>query len=236
MNYTTRQNVENLLGKVYSEISTAEFNGYLLQTEAYINNYLGYNSITTSSGIMSESIVREKTPGKIDSFNNLVIDLLHPPMHFDSNMNPVVSLLEFNLGGIHIPLQLTDGSSSALNTLLEVSENGRKVVYPSLYFFPAISTVTPTAKVNLANLRDVKFFVDISYIGGYDIVPADITAAANLICGDMVTRRANPNFAINVKQGSYSVDFQPAKTTGKDVAPAYSKAHTLLQPYVRYTW
>jgi hypothetical protein len=70
--------VELYLNRTFNEVSTTEFNNYLKSTEAFINNYLGYNSETTTSGIMSESITREKVQGKIDNDGNLVIDVSHP--------------------------------------------------------------------------------------------------------------------------------------------------------------
>ncbi len=232
MNYTTRAKVEQFLNRVFNEVSNTEFDGYLKATEASINNYLGYNSETTTSGILSESINREKLPGKIDNDGNLVIDVTHPPVNFDANGNPLVTLVEYNFGGVRVPLQLTDGTNNSLNTLLEVSENRRKIIYPSMYFLPYISTVTPTQKVNLYNLRDVKFWVDVSYIGGFSQVPADITLAANMIMSDFLTRRDNPNFATSIRQGSYSIDFGSGGADGR----AFASAKKLLDPYVRYTW
>src|SRR6185312_2620070 len=96
MCYTTRANVENFLNRTFPDISDIQFNSYLLATEYNINNYLGYIAETTTSGLLSESIVREKTNGKIDNYGNLVIDLMHPPVNFDSNQNPLVSLVEYN--------------------------------------------------------------------------------------------------------------------------------------------
>jgi hypothetical protein len=149
----------------------------------------------------------------------------------------LVSLVEYNFGGVRIPLQLTDGSSNALNTLLEVSENRRKIVYPSIYFLPYLPSVTPTAKVNLFNLRDVKFWVDVSYIGGYQVCPGDITMAANLIVSDMVLRRDNVNYAESVRQGSYQVQyFSKSSTKGDAGNKAIDNAKAYLNPYVRYTW
>lgn len=231
LGYTTRSKVEKYLNRTFSEVDTTEFNDYISQAETYVNNYLGYNAQTTSSGILQESITREKSVGKIDQFGNLVIDLMHPPIAFDVNNNPMVSLLEFNLGGIRIPLQLTDGSTNSMNTLIEVSENRRKVYYPSLYFYPAISTVTPTAKMNLYNLRDVRFWVDISYIGGYSTVPGDITSATNILVANLILNRDNPNFAQSYTQGSFTVNYGNLSSD-----PAIKQANVLLQPYVRYTW
>lgn len=238
LGYTNRANIESFLGRTFPEVSDIQFEQFISQAEAYINNYTGYNAETTASGILTQSITREKTQGKLDAFDNLVIDVMHPPIHFDSNNNPLVSKLEFNLGGVRVNLQLTDGTGANLNTILEVSENRRKIIYPSIYFFPAVSTVTPTAKVNLYNLRDVKFYVDANYIGGYDIVPADITAAANFIAGDFLTRRDNNNFANSVSQGSYRVEFGNTNNLkrGTTASMAMHRANELLQPYIRYTW
>ena len=232
--YTNRTNIENFLGQTFP-ITDAEVNGYIEQAESYINNYLGYNAETTVSGIMTQTIEREKVYGKIDNFNNLVIDLMKPPVHFDQYSNPMVTKIEFNYGAIRVPLQITDGTTNSLNSVLTVSENRRKVYYPSLYFFPAISTVTPTAKVNLFNLHDVKFWVDIWYTGGYDTVPADITAATNLIAGELLLHRKNPQMASSIKQGQYSIDFMVGKMKGK-YSPTQELANTYLQPYIRYTW
>ena len=229
LGYTTRQKVERYLNRVFPEVSDDEFNDYIIQAEAYVNNFLGYNAQTTTKGLLTESIVREKVTGKIDAADNLVIDVMHPPIHFDANGNPLVSLVEFNLGGIRVGLQLTDGSTNATNSVLSVSENRKKIIYPSLYFFPAISTVTPTAKVNLFNLRDVKFWVDVSYIGGYDVVPGDITLATNMVLTDTLIMRDNLEGAKTVKQGSYQVTYD-------DNMANFKKVNALLQPYVRSTW
>jgi hypothetical protein len=237
MGYATRNGVENFLSRVFPEVTDAEFNNYIMSAEAYINNYLGYNSETTTSGILQESIIREKTNGKIDNYGNLVIDVMHPPVNFDANNNPRVSLVEYNFGSIRVPLQLTDGSTNATNTLLEVSENRRKIIYPSIYFLPYLPSVTPTAKMNLYNLRDTKFWVDVSYVGGFQTVPFDIVQAANLIVGDMVVRRDNPNFAMSIRQGMYEVQyFARGASKGDPANNAIEHANQLLQPYIRYTW
>lgn len=229
LGYTTRDNVQKFLNRVFSEVSDAEFNNYISSAESYINNYLGYNASTTLSGMLSESVTREKVQGKLDSYNNLVIDLMKPPVHKDAYGNPLVSLVEFNIGSVRVTLNLTDGSTGGLNSVLEVSENSRKVIYPSMYFLPVISTVTPTAKVNLWNLRDAKFWVDISYIGGYDTIPADVTMATNILVQDMLINRDNVNLASSVRQGNYSITYE-------NESVAQKKAQSYLQPYVRYTW
>lgn len=235
--YTTREKVENFINKPFPEVSTDEFNLYIGASEKYINNYLGYNSQTTLSGILTESIVREKSVGKIDNHGNLVVDLMHPPVHFDNYFNPQVSLLEFNQGGVSVSLQLTDGSQNTKNTVLEVSENRRKVYYPHMYFLPAISSVTPSAKINLYNLRDVRFWVDISYIGGFDAVPEDIVLAANYLVAEFLLYRDNPNFLVSLTQGSMSQTFaRKSSGGGLKISEGMHLAQSLLQPYVRNTW
>lgn len=240
MGYTNRANVENFLGRVFSDVTDAQFAVFELATEVYINNYLGYNAETTTSGILAESIQNERTLGKIDNYGNLVIDLMKPPVLFDPNDNPRVTLVQYEFGGIRVPLQITDGTNNPQNTLLDVSENRRKIIYPSIYFLPYLPTVTPTAKMNLFNLRDTKFWVVCNYIGGYPTVPGDIVMAANLICGNMLTVRDNPNFAASLRQGSYQIEYFlrgggggiPGKTDNR----ALQAAQELLDPYVRYTW
>jgi len=233
LGYTTRPNVENFLHRTFPEVATDEFNGYILSAEAYVNNYLGYNGQTTASGILTETITREKTVGKIDQYGNLVVDVMKPPVNFDANGNPLVTLMEFNFGGVRVSMQLTDGSTNALNTLLEVSENRKKIIYPSIYFYPVISTVTPTAKMNLFSMRDVKFWVDTTYTGGYATTPYDIVLAMNYLVGDMLLHRDNPNFANRFQQGSYSVDYGNGIGKNEKTVDAVNR---LLQPYVRYTW
>lgn len=244
MNYTTRANVENYLNRTFTEVQTAEFDNYLLATEAYINNHCGYNNETTTSGMLQEFITREKVNGKIDNYGNLVIDVGKPPINFDSAFNPFVTLVEYNFGGIFVPLQTTVNNTVAPQptnvTLLSVSENRRKIIYPSIYFLPYLPQVTPTAKMNLYSLRDTKFWVDISYLGGYQTLPLDVVQAANIICGDMLTQRDNPNFAQSIRQGSYSIDFfarsNAGGTGGRSETRALIKAQEMLDPYVRYTW
>ena len=94
--YTTRSQVEKFLNRTFSEVDTNEFNDYICQAEAFINNFTGYNAQTTHSGMQAENVVREKTIGKIDNYNNLVIDVMKPPVQFDANGNPLVTLIEFN--------------------------------------------------------------------------------------------------------------------------------------------
>lgn len=244
MNYTNRANVENFLGRVFSDITDTQFNAYLLSTEAIINNYTGYNAETTHSGMLCESIVREKSVGKIDNDGNLVIDVAHPPVQFDQYYNPIVSLVEYNFGGIRVPLQLTVNAAvqplTSFLTLLEVSENRRKIVYPSIYFLPYLPQVTPTAKMNLYNLRDVKFWADVSYLGGFPTIPGDVTQAANLICGNLIMTRDNPIFAQSLRQGSFSIDYFSRTNAGgkgnKAEARAIQLAQQFLDPYVRWTW
>lgn len=239
MGYTTRAQVESFAGRIFSDVDTPTFNTYLLAAEQYINNELGYNSATTTSGIMAESITREKSPGKIDNYGNLVIDVRKAPINFDVNGNPLVTLLEYNFGSVRVPLSLTDNTSNTLNTVLEVSENRQKIYYPSVYFLPYLPSVTPTRKTNLYALRDVMFWVDISYIGGYTTVPADIAMAANYLAVDMLTQRDNPSGVLSVRQGQYSVDYLPKSSqysTGQPVNESYAIVNKLLQPYRRMTW
>lgn len=238
MNYTNWQNVKNLANQTFPEIGTVEQAVYLNAADVFINNYLGYNAQTTTSGILSESIVREKHTGKIDNYGNLVIDLSHPPVHFDSNYNPLVTLVEFNVGAVSVALNLTDGTGNAKNTVLEVSENRRKVYYPHMYFLPAVSAVTPTAKISLFNLRDVRFWTDISYIGGYDAVPADIVMAATYITLEFAMQRTNPAFLQSMTQGTMTQTFMTRSKTnsGFNLGMGIQTAQSLLQPYVIYTF
>ncbi len=239
LGYTTRANIENFLHRTFTEASDTEFDGYINSAEKYINNYTGYNAQTTTSGMLTETITREKTSGKIDPDGNLVIDVMKPPINFDANNNPLVTLVEYNFGGIRVPLQITDGTTNALNTLLEVSENRKKIVYPSIYFLPYLPTVTPTKKMNLFSLKDLKFWVDVSYTGGYSSVPDDVTQAANYLVTEMIVQRDNPNNAVRVRQGAYDIQYMPSSqrfVKGQPISRNIELANALLQPYVRYTW
>jgi hypothetical protein len=238
LGYTTYANVTNMLHRDFPEVTANEQNLYLVAAEKYINNYCGYSGITTTSGMLSESIVREKHLGKVDSFMNMVIDLQHPPLHFDVNANPMVNLIEYNVGSVRVTLNLTDNSTATLNTVMEVSENRRKIVYPSLYFMPVIATVTPTAKINLFNLRDIRFWVDVSYIGGYDIIPEDITMAANYVVAEFLLHRDNPNYLVSMRQGEMSQTFiaKSGNTKGQKISENMHIANMLLQPYVLNSW
>ncbi len=238
LGYTDWTKVTNLLNKSYPEIGQAEQNLYLGAAEKFINNYLGYNANTTTSGILTESIVREKHVGKIDNYGNLVVDLSHAPVHFDENFNPQVSLLTFNVGAVEVALNLTDGSGNPKNCVLEVSENRRKVYYPHMYFLPAVTAVTPTAKVSLFALRDVRFWTDISYIGGYDTVPEDIVMAATYLAAEFAIHRENPSFLSSMTQGSMTQQFarRSSSTSNLALGEGMKIAQTLLQPYVINTW
>jgi len=229
-NYTTRALVEGFIGLSSPTIDNTTFDSYITQAEYEVNNICGYNGATTTSGMLAESVKMEKVEGKIDPHGNLVVDVMHPPVNFDVYGNPMVSLLRFSLGGVRIDLTLDDGSTGyQLGSFLEVSENRRKILYPNMYFLPALSQVTPTAKINLYDLHDVKFFVTTSYIGGYQTLPADVSLATNILAGEIVLQRTNPGFLQSVHQGTYSADFG---TTDK----VYKKAMQILQPYIRYTW
>jgi hypothetical protein len=239
LGYTTRSQVEQYLNRTFAEVDTTQFNNYIASAEAYINNFCGYNAQTTHSGMLAENITREKSAGKVDNYGNLVVDLMKPPVQFDANNNPIVSLLEFNFGGVRVPLTLTDGTANSLNTVLEVSESRNKLVYPSLYFMPYLPTVTPTQKTNLYSLRDTKFWVDVSYTGGYYTLPGDVVQATNMLVGYYLTNRDNPNNAVMVRQGSYSVQYQSMNTRfvkGEPVNQTFAVIDKMLGPYTRYTW
>lgn len=235
LGYTTRTQVENFAKRTFPEVATDEFNTYITAAESQINQITGYNARTTTSGMLSESIALEKHQGKVDSYGNIIVNVRHGPVHVDANNNPRVSLMRYSLGGVRVALNLTDGSNNAFNSLLELSENRNTVVYPGIYFMPAISTVTPTAKLNLYALQDVKFFLEISYVGGYSTVPGEVQLSANYLVADMLLYRDNPNFVTGFRQGSYSVEFGdrngllPNDKTIKLV-------NRLLQPYKRVTW
>jgi|SRR5579872_5049323 len=239
MGYTNWQNVQNFLNRPFTEIGTAEQNQYLLAAEAYIHNFCGYNMETTTSGLAREVVLKERHVGKIDANGNLSVDVYKPPINFDANDNPLITNMQFELGAIRIPLQLTDGSNNALNTLLSVDEGRRRVVYPSLYFLPAISTVTPTAKINLFSLRDIEFFVSISYTGGFQVIPADIVQATTMLAAMFALNRDNPNYAVMARQGSMQTQYLPTNpryVKGEPVSKHYENIHMLLQPYVRNQW
>ena len=238
LGYTTWANVQNLQNYAYPEIGATEQNNYLSAAETWVNNYLGYNARTTTSGVLSESITREKHTGKIDNYGDLVIDVQHPPIHFDVNQNPLVSMVEFNVGAVSVQLNLTDGTTNAKNTVLEVSENGRKIYYPHMYFLPAVSAVTPTAKINLFNLRDVRFWTDVSYIGGYNTTPTDITIATTYVAVEFVNHRNNPNFLYSMSQGSMAQQFmrRGGTTSAIVIGEGFKAAQNLLQPYMIFTW
>jgi len=234
--YLDRTYVEGFMNRTFPEISDAVFAGYISAAETYINNYLGYNSQTTLSGMMSENIVLEKSEGKVDAFNNVVVNLRKPPLHFDVYNNPIVTQLRFGIGAVKVDLNLNPLNNNL--SVLEVAENRRTVVYPSLYFLPAISTVTPTAKMNLFSLASVKFWMEISYTGGYDTLPDDVKLAAAYVVSDILLFRDNPNFLQSFSQGSLSQSFggRTSDTKGFKVGKGMQMAQALLQPYCRVTW
>lgn len=237
LGYTTRSNVEQFLNRTFPEVSTNEFNIYIGAAEKYVNNYTGYNASTTLSGMLSEAVVNEKARGKLDAQNNMVIDVAKPPIHFDANSNPIVTKITYTYGAVRIDLSLTDNSSNPLNTILEVEENRKKIYYPSIYYVPAIATVTPTAKLNLYNLKDTAFWTLISYVGGYDTLPEDVQLATNYIVADFLLHRDNPNFLSSYTQGSTSSSFAPSSESRKlKISEGLHIAQTLLQPYVRYVF
>ena len=235
--YTTRTIVENFLGKQFPEISDSEFDIYIAGAEKYINNFTGYNAQTSVSGMLTQTIEAEKSIGKVDNYGNMVISLRHPPVHFDANRNPLVSRINYNQGAINIDLQMTDGTTGAKNTVVEVSENRKKVYYPHLYFLPAISSLTPSAKINLYNLRDVRFWVDIWYTGGYDETPEDVQMACNYLVSEFVMRRTNPMFLSNITQGMMTMGYQSNQSKkGHLISPQMQIANQLLQSYVLHTF
>jgi hypothetical protein len=228
--YTSRANIEGYVGETFPMIDDTTFDTYISQAEFQVNNICGYNGATTLSGMHTEAVSMEKVEGKIDVYGNLVVDVMHPPVHFDQFNNPMVSLLRFSLGGVRIDLNLDDGSTAyQLGSFLEVSESRRKILYPNMYFLPALSMVTPTAKINLYDLHDVKFFVTSSYIGGYDTIPPDVVLATNILAADIVHHRHNPDFLTRIQQGSYSADWSSD-------SEIMTKSTKILQPYIRYTW
>ena len=232
LGYTTRSAVENFAHRTFPEVDTTEFETYITAAESQINQILGYNAQTTTSGMLSESIALEKHQGKVDSYGNVIVNVRHGPVQVDANNNPRVSLMRYSLGGVRVTLNLTDGTSNAYNTLLELSENRNTVVYPGIYFMPAISTVTPTAKLNLYALQDVKFFLEISYIGGFLSVPAEVKLAANYLVADMLSFRDNPASLSSFRQGSYSVEYGQAGVADRTLGIV----KRLIQPYKRVTW
>lgn len=237
LGYTTRQSVEQFLGRTFTEISDSEFDIYIASAEKYINNFTGYNAATTLSGMLTENIVAEKSVGKVDPYGNMVIGLRHSPIQFDANRNPLVSRVNYNQGAINIDLQMTDGTNNAHNCVIEVSENRKRIYYPHLYFLPAISSLTPSAKINLYNLRDVRFWVDVWYTGGYNTIPEDVQLACNYIVSEFVMRRTNPMFMTGIDQGTMSMTFASnASRKGHLKSQSFQMADALLQPYIQYTF
>lgn len=237
--------MESLLNRTFPEVDTATFNDYIVTAENEVEDHLGYsntiNGITTSSGILTQTVSHEKSRGHIDSYGNLMVVLKCPPIHLDANLNPLVTQLSINGGVYNIDLQITNGGTTGLTSILEVDNNYRSVFYPAQYVIAAISTITPTAKIAFTNLKSLKFWTDISYTGGYGDVPPAISKACAYLVADQLMVRYNVSQVEGFTQGSFQVQFQRnrGKTTRVNeeyISPYQAMAYKLLQPYVRVSW
>ena len=229
LGYTTRSIVEAVLQKSYPSIEDDIFNIFIESAEEEVNRILGYENRLSVSGILLETITNEKAQGKLDSFDNIVIDLGKPPIKFNEDGSPAITAFSLIVGGITVDtLPLTSNGESLFDV---PSSRGFQLVYPSLYLTPAVTGITPTQRLSLQSFRSFNFFTKISYVGGYAIVPKPIQIATSLLAGDLINN--DPSNLQSYVQGSMEESYSERKNGMSENA---LRAEKLLQPYKKVSW
>lgn len=215
--YCVESDIENLLLLNIDSSFSAQVNTWIASAEAQVDNYLGY---TTSSGIMREEFtnVIEDT-ATIDTEGNLIIFPRKTPLVSVS----AVSLIK---GTDSITLTLTTGGSNKY----QIPADSDTFIYPGYELAMTGSSVIGS----FMDMRFTKFFAKMSYVAGYETVPADIHMATVNLVADTVMRHANKDGLSSVTQGAISKSWYQRSGGESDFV---KDARALLDPYkISTTW
>lgn len=212
LGYCDESDIQNFLMLDIDNSFSTQISTWIASAEKWVNNYLGY---TTASGIFREEFtnVVEDT-ATIDSEGNLVIF---------PRKTPLVSVSSISLikGTDTLDLDLADDGG---NTRYNIPADRDMIVYSGEELsFSGAATLD-----SFFDLRYTKFYVKMSYIGGYESIPADIHMATVNVASDYIMRQANKEGLESVSQGGISKRWFQRKGGESDFI---EDAKVLLAPY-----
>ncbi len=210
LGYADEIDIENFLLTDISNSFSAQIEDWIASAESQINKYLGY---TSSTGILLEDIVNERAYGKVDDEGNL---LVYP------KKQPIITCSGIQLykGTSTITLTVTSGGTDKYN----ISPTNEYVLYPASEL-----TLNGTSLLSsFQELRGTRFFVKISYQGGYSVVPADIRLATVNLVADIIMRHSNKEALASITQGRVTKRWMDRRDGESDFV---KDAYKLLQPY-----
>jgi hypothetical protein len=184
LNYTTVEDIENLLQVNVDDSFEPTVETWITVAERRVNNYLGY---TTASGLWNEEVSDEIQEGHIDEESNLVVFPRKRPLNS-------VSSLEIIKGNQTVTIQLTDGSNPRYN----IPTVADRLFYPDREL--RLSS-TPSFIHSFTDVQGVRFLTKMSYIGGYTSIPEDISLATAYFASDTFMRHANKEGLRSLTQG-----------------------------------
>jgi hypothetical protein len=187
LGYCDETDIENFLLLDIDRSFSEQVEDWIAAAELHVNKYIGH---TTASGVLLETITNENAAGRIDSESNLIV--------FPRKI-PIVSVQGITLvkGTSTIELELEDGSG---NTRYNLPPANDYLLYPN----QELSISGASIISSFSEIKTVKFFSQIDYVGGYAVVPADIRMATVNLASDMVMRHANKEGLESITQGRVS--------------------------------
>lgn len=211
LGYADEVDIENFLLTDIDNTFSAQIEDWIATSEAEINKYLGY---TSSTGLLSEVITNESAYGKVDNEGNLLVYTKKQPI-------TAVTAVSLYKGVTSIVLSLTDSAGTAKYNISPTSE---------YILFPAdeLSTVGTGMISSFYEFRGTKFFIKVSYTGGYATVPADIRMATVNLVADKIMRQSNKEGLASITQGRVSKRWMDRQDGESDFV---KDAYKLLRPH-----
>lgn len=198
-------------------------------------------SDTTISGMLSQATNRAVQFASVNGFD-LVTEVNETDrayinnngeLFISVNRRPIVSVQSINLkkGGFSTSLTLTGATGSPL---YQIPHPANKLVFPNSYFY-LTGTYLAGGSSQLYTLRGAGVFYEITYTGGYAVIPDDLKYAIMLYFRDIISMRTNPSALGSFSQGSYSETYSRNKD-GKSPLILQAEDTLMNGNYVRTEW
>lgn len=210
LGYCEERDLENFLLTDIDDTFSQQIEDWIAGAEAQVNKYLGY---TSPSGILLEDIVNERAYGKVDNEGNLLVYTKKQPI-------VTCSGIQLYKGTSTIDLTLTSNGTDKYN----LSPTSEYIMYAS----EELSLSGSSLIRNFYELRGSKFFVKVSYQGGYSTVPADIRMATVNLVADIIMRHSNKEGLASITQGRVTKRWLDRRDGESDFV---KDAYNLLRPY-----
>lgn len=210
-----------------------------LITEAELAQYapdLDTSSYTTTSGLITRASELVRNYCDVDGFIYSTVtderdrayintsgELIIAPRRAPVQQGDMISI-ELEVGDVEQTLTLSDSGVSRYKALIDE----KLIIYPSNYLI--------AHGTGLFAFRSKGIISKISYVGGYEVIPASLKEATVLYVRHLVTRAYNPTGAQQFSQGSYSQTMPVARLSAGQSTFSI-EAQTILEAggFVRHT-